>query len=429
MVRNLKIGLALLICPICAGAQYGDAYHAPNQMELNRQAAARQQAASDAHFRNIAPGQNKSGTGSSNYNSTAPAFKTAAQQEAERQERIKSEYEAYKLRREGEAENQRRRDEYDRWNQKRHEGIQEDRERFLRVGMAIAHNKDLLDRLDIMEGLSDTFWADKALKHPIDRRAAIAACASFLQVSITGSLDTLLAHAARARLMPFTTGVFFEHLYYRFPGERARIEEAELLAMPYYFGAGRPNVIPGSVCSYTAYPPPAIDNEALPAVTRARIIERFVDLARKYPEQGLIAAGYCRPAVNPFLLYAKTCEDEACRAEMYRNVLHTRIARLGSDYEGVSMNEYVDATKSHPAARRQLAQALYWLSRYRDAELRALSTDDWRAICRAQALHPYDVSTLVRDADYPMAKPYPKLNSAIKNWPKHRGPRNEDYAR
>lgn len=368
-------------------------------------------------------GSSSSGSSGSsyNYNSTAPAFKTASEREAERREEIKEEYERSRRIREGEAETQRKHAEFESWNQDRHQRIKRERGDFVSAGLKRSAGNTLIGRYDMMEGLCDTFWATKAGYPPLDRSAATAACAAFVRDSATGSYDTLLARAQRARLWPFATSTYLATLYRRFPERRSEIEQEELRAMPYYFGASRPNLMPGVLCSYAAYPPPAIQNADVPEPFRIQLVDRFIELARKYPAQGLVAAGYCRQQNNPFLLCAQACNDDACLAEMYWNVVHTRIAHRGRDYEGPSIDEYVDVTKSDPAASRQLGKALHWLSRNRDAELKALSTEDWREICRGQALSPYQITTLTRDPDYPTAVHYPKLSKAIKNWRKARG--------
>jgi len=54
----LFLGFSLVAAP--AFAQYGDAYHAPNTMELNRQQRAREQATSDAHYRSVYPSSSRS---------------------------------------------------------------------------------------------------------------------------------------------------------------------------------------------------------------------------------------------------------------------------------------------------------------------------------------------------------------------------------
>lgn len=73
-MRKITLATSILLFGVIAiKAQYGDAYHKPNQEEIRKATQQRQQAQSDQHFKNIAPSNTNSSvssvlpTSSSNY--------------------------------------------------------------------------------------------------------------------------------------------------------------------------------------------------------------------------------------------------------------------------------------------------------------------------------------------------------------------------
>lgn len=64
-MRKIMFATSILLFGVTAvKAQYGDAYHKPNQEEIRKASEQRVQAQSDQHFKNIAPSGTKSSVGS-----------------------------------------------------------------------------------------------------------------------------------------------------------------------------------------------------------------------------------------------------------------------------------------------------------------------------------------------------------------------------
>jgi hypothetical protein len=386
MLRTSGICLFILSrCAFGAAAQYGDAYHAPNQMELNRQAAARQQAASDEHFRNIAPKSASSGS------SPAPrpygSYKKSAEEIAE--ERAEAEADRKlraRLAAEAEASEAR-------YQARRYEMIKDKAAaRYAFVREEVARNDDpLLTDLDKRDEVFDNYWLREVQNvGRIDRTDAILAVHTFVRDSALAPYDTILDLARRSRPLPFAAENCFRVLRRRFPGRIVQTEKEELFAKAYYFGAIRPNLYIGAN-SGMMYPFSRIEDGDLPKLQRRAIIERFIELTRRYPEDGRRAAGFCRSHVNPFLTYAIWADADSVKREMYRNVLHMQVARLGRDFEGYAPDDG-KTWNLELRAELQLGDAAGWLSMHDREYLESLDKAGWKAICEAQNLHPYYVA-------------------------------------
>ncbi len=64
-MKKIMLAASILFFGVIAiKAQYGDAYHKPNQEEIRKNTQQRQQAESDQHFKNIAPSKTNSTVGS-----------------------------------------------------------------------------------------------------------------------------------------------------------------------------------------------------------------------------------------------------------------------------------------------------------------------------------------------------------------------------
>ena len=64
-MKKITLAISILLFGVnTIKAQYGDAYHKPNQEEIGKATQQRQQAQSDQHFKNISPSNTKSSTNS-----------------------------------------------------------------------------------------------------------------------------------------------------------------------------------------------------------------------------------------------------------------------------------------------------------------------------------------------------------------------------
>lgn len=231
MPHLLKLSLTvILLGGMAAGAQYGDAYHAPNQMELNRQAAARQQAASDQHFRNIAP---KSSGSANSYGSPAAVpygsyKKTAAEIAEERAEAEAERKLRAKLAAEAEASEAR-------YRAQRLEKLKQNvatRAAFLEEELARDDERQLSE-LDKLDELYDNYWLRGASNVArIDRSDAVLAIHAFVRGKQAAPYDTLLDWSRRARTFPFANDAILKAMQRRFPERSLQTEKEELFAKP-----------------------------------------------------------------------------------------------------------------------------------------------------------------------------------------------------
>ncbi len=289
----------------------------------------------------------------------------------------------------------------------------EDRREFFREQIK-AYEGSILSPVDIRDILYDAYWLKTAKAGGVDYRSAADAYMAFVRDSSSASYDTLMARAKRTRLLPYATSRVHAKLRERFPERIEAIEQDELMAKAYYFGANRPNVFMGSNGSI-AYPVSRVEDSELGNDLRAAMVKRFVALSNKYPQQAMIAAGYCRPHTSPFLLYAKWCKNDSCRADMYTRVLYTRMARMGRDYEGYSSWDQ----SRYDMDRRmelQLGIAGPWLAANRQEQLERITTEEWRSIAEGQDLPAERLAWILRDPAKPddYKKRFSALQKAIK---------------
>ena len=288
-----------------------------------------------------------------------------------------------------------------------------DRDQYFQEKMKL-FNGSALSVVDIREMLFDEYWLKTSQVGPVDYIPAVRAYMAFVKDSANASYDTLMALAIRCRPLPYSTGRILLQLRKKFPEHIEAIEQSELMAKAYYFGANRPNIYMGSNYSIS-YPLSRVEDGALENDLRANMIERFVALAKKYPEKGLIAAGYCRPHTSPFLLYSKWCKDDDCLADMYTRIVYTRIARRGRDYEGYPANDN-SVYDQDKLLERQLGVAAPWLVAHRSEMLENLSVEEWLKIADAQDLDIRRIAYAFRDPAKPddYKKHYRNLQKAIK---------------
>ncbi|RYG47041.1 MAG: hypothetical protein EOO01_15395 [Chitinophagaceae bacterium] len=176
-------------------------------------------------------------------------------------------------------------------------------------------------------------------------------------------------------------------LYDKFPEQKKTTELLELKQLPYFFGADRPylNHRWAGLKDYTndVYPGCFYEYTSTPASVRNELLQRFVDLATKYPEEGLIAAGFCRSHINPFTLYAETKSDltDAQKEDCYWKAIHVKRAMPDVDYESsIVKTQYITLDGGRDYVFLLLKKPLTWLIENREDRIKSLSPADWTDI-------------------------------------------------
>lgn len=215
--------------------------------------------------------------------------------------------------------------------------------------------------------------------------------------------------------MPFSAEKCIEFLLEKFPEKADSTELLELATKTYFFGASRPHIYLG--CCYTPfYPASLMEHQGVPNNSRYSVLKRFIELAKKYPEEGLEAAGFCRPHINPFILFANANkDDETLKDDMYWRAIHTRVARRGIDFEGEPAGILPTDDKAD-MAKRQLQTPATWLVENRDARLQSLTKEDWLEIADRQNISVYYLAMVFHNpkGDGSLRREYKNLKKAVK---------------
>jgi hypothetical protein len=222
---------------------------------------------------------------------------------------------------------------------------------------------------------------------PLDYEAASDAVLAFTSTNGTASYQSLYDLVWKARILPMSARNMILFLYEKFPDQRANTELLELKQLPYFFGAGRPylNHRWGDLKDYTNNPYPGCFYEytnTSPAM-RSEILQRFIELADKYPEEGLIAAGFCRSHINPFTLYAETNSGltDAQKEDYYWKAIHIKRALPDVDYESsIIKTDYIFLDGGNDYVFLLLKKPLTWLIEKREGRIKSLSPADWKEI-------------------------------------------------
>ncbi|MCX3264891.1 hypothetical protein [Pedobacter agri] len=209
----------------------------------------------------------------------------------------------------------------------------------------------------------------------LDYDSASDAALEFSKETSTKSYDELTDLIKKASILPMSARNMILYLYKKYPERQQQTELLELQQLPYFFGANRPYLFPNwsRLNEYTnnPYPGSYYENAGISAEARSEILERFINLATKYPKEGLVAAGFCRPQLNPFTLYAETKANlsDLQKKELYWNALHIKRIPAETAYTDNRDMEYVI-----------LRKPLAWLIRYDKDGVKSLSPAEWTDI-------------------------------------------------
>lgn len=223
--------------------------------------------------------------------------------------------------------------------------------------------------------------------------AAFTAYAGFYRDSATASFETLRGLAGQVRgAFPSVARRCYRALLRRFPAQRYQVEGDELLGLPYFFGALRPDLHP----RLTAYP--TTQYEAASEGERGALLDRFQELARAHPALASPAAGLCRPHLNPYALLGARWQQQGrpdSAAACYFRALRT--SHDPATRPNVAAGEEVYWRNYADIRLRFVAR---WLVAQCPQEVRRLSPDDWLQISQAQALPVDLVAWVFRDDDF-----------------------------
>ena len=240
-------------------------------------------------------------------------------------------------------------------------------------------------------------YAWKKLDLLADRSKALSCLKRFEALKGVATYDTLLALAGGANLYPRSANVCLRFLKERFPEQIVRTEKAILANHAYFLGAGMPYLTPYNAT--TGYYSKCIWEDETP-VFRGGLLKRFMELAKKYPEEARKAAGACRPHLIPFNIAAKgLCEDDSCRAEMYMHTIRMQMAdqhkndrlEFGEDDMRFGNEAFWDFNVL------RMGDAAQWLVEHRLSALQAFSKEDWEQIAAEKHMNMYNLSWLFRD--------------------------------
>jgi len=263
-------------------------------------------------------------------------------------------------------------------------GISEGNNKMLDQTMHKIASKNYLYLPDKIDWYKDIYFAtamnsDMVLQlkniKTLDYDSASDAVLKFSEESSGKTYEQLIELIKKASILPMATRNMILYLYEKFPERKEQTELMELQQLPYFFGANRSYLFPvwRRLYEYTNNPYPGSFYEnmnAAPAL-RSEVLERFITLATKYPNEGLVTAGFCRPHLNPFTLYAetKTNLNDLQKENLYWNALHIKRIQADCEYSDNRDMEYVI-----------LRKPLAWLIRYNKDRLNALSAAEWTDI-------------------------------------------------
>ena len=260
-----------------------------------------------------------------------------------------------------------------------------------------------LANMDFREELGLQWFKEKyALGEPHlldDRTKALSCLKRFEALKGVASYDTLLALAGGANLYPKSANYCLQFLKERFPEQMVRTEKALLANYAYFYGAGLPYITPYNV--KTGFYPNSIWENETPAFC-AVLLVRFVELARKYPEEARKAAGACRPHLTP-LNYAAmaVCKDDDCRAEMYMHTIRMQMASQNENDKlrfGENGMRFGDESSVAFNVLR-MGEAAQWLVEHRLSALQAFSKEDWQQLAAEKHMSVSNFAWIFRDRE------------------------------
>ena len=168
---------------------------------------------------------------------------------------------------------------------------------------------------------------------------ATTAIEVFQTVKETATFDDLAKLVFEGKLLFFTNNKNLKYLYTRFPERKADIELIELQLLPYFFGANRTYLQPiydkDGMDTEMYYPSSSYEIADKPE--KQEMVNRFLELNKKYPQQGEEALKLFRRHLNPYIKYVQLMDAYAnydrtiteIQNEMYLKAIHSKIT--GSD--------------------------------------------------------------------------------------------------
>lgn len=372
--------IAIIICVlsfISAKAQYGDAYHAPNTQALQRDREQRQQASSNAHYNNVAPGSNGfsyNGTNAAKVNWPTKEERAAEAARTAASNKMREDAWAYQLKRKEEE-----RVYYENLRFAEAQAKQQEKKNFVNTYVA-KFAKSFLNKIDVNELAEINYFHLKVNKffNENEYLDAIKALSNFKKDYPTASFDTLTDFMWRGRFFPFTTAECLPILLKRFPEQKEYLQQLELEMMSYYFG-GHDQYFKSNVdWNY-----PKSSFEMMDEENKKNLFDRFDKLAAFYPEQSLAMAGNCRPDLNPFLLkcnsfFSFSTNDINERFESYKKVLYTVSQKVTApSYTQADWGYFIDL---------RLRKMALWLIENKPEYVERLTVVDWTEIGKKQAM-------------------------------------------
>ena len=351
-----------------------------------------------------------------NNNTPAPTFRTQKMIEADLAQKRIDDAEEAKRQQIYAAEKAKSDREYEIWNTKRIYSKLDEKDAYMEATTLRDANR-AIDKRDVNEHNQDRLFQETVKNIEIDRTDAENAYTIFMKEYSSASYDSLYNWVWRMRVFPFSTSQCLKLMNSSFPDKTTEIELLELKTMPYYFGAVRPNLTRVSNDYPLFYPETMIQNPIIKKNVEDGIIKRFIELDKKYPPEGAIAAGFCRAECNPYVIYADWNISPEITAEYHIKNLYRPVAVRGRDFIGFAVND--GDTRHIPAqTERQIGKSARWLVNNRPEWLENLSKEQWIAIARAQHIRPYYLGQVFKteDSKNVFPKDYKNLNKTIKNF-------------
>lgn len=129
--------------------------------------------------------------------------------------------------------------------------------------------------------------------------SALSAIEEYEKSAATNDFEVSLNQLLKTIDFPQFYSAAHKQLALKFPDHRDVIEKQELEGIHVYFGSARPYVNFSLEYKY-----PFSSYEILDSTERVILLNRFEELASKFPDLALIVAGKCRNHLNPFHLYS-----------------------------------------------------------------------------------------------------------------------------
>lgn len=207
---------------------------------------------------------------------------------------------------------------------------------------------------------------------------ATTAIEVFQSVKETATFDDLAKLVFEGKLLFFTNNKNLNYLYTRFPERKADIELIELQLLPYFFGANRTYLEPiyDKDGMETAMYYPSSSFEIADKPEKQEMVDRFLELNKKYPQQGQEALKLFRRHLNPYMKYTQLMDrytnnqsTQDIKNEMYLKAIHTKLT--GSDAK-TAFGALVQNKEMHE-------------------KLKLLTVEDWRLMAEEQQGNMNDI--------------------------------------